>query len=324
MSRPPAESRARRLTHDRRAHLRAIQISNKRFFAYCEGREHDPYIYSQLISRVSVVSSDLYELYRIEEISGTGGKNDLIEQYKYLKSRNAVLGSFKGKRICCVFFLDKDVDDLRRQLIRSEHVFYTGLYDLEGQVFHDCNLQRAVAIALSIDIQKVPSVYREAHSWIERKAVHWDKWVTLCAFSAMFEVDCGCGYGRPSAINPKHLNSADINAFETFKSGLRRECNFSPEKFERRFLIVQRAVAFHVSKNMLSRLFRGKWLENIISGELSDTFRGQAVNLHAVGPRLLGAAIATFDFTAEWASSHISRLTTLAIISLDSQMDDQI
>src|SRR4051812_43443953 len=52
-------------------------------------------------------------------------------------------------------------------------------------------------------------------------------------------------------------------------------------------------------------LFKGKWLENILSAELAGTFRGQPVVLGGVGPKLSVAAVAIFDFSAGWASRHI-------------------
>jgi hypothetical protein len=240
MRRLTSDAREHRLTHDRKAHLRSIQISQKRLFVYCEGREHDPYIYSELISRTPTICLHDYELYKIEEITGTGGKNGVIAHYEYIKSEHLLQGNFKGKAICCVFFLDKDIDELKRTMIRSRHVFYTQMYDLEGQIYHDCDFARAIAIALSIDLQKVPSPYRDSRTWIEQKAIQWQEWLILCAFSAVFAVDCGCGYGRPSAINSRHLSITDIAEFNSYKLKLATECCVSIDKFERRFSLVQR------------------------------------------------------------------------------------
>jgi hypothetical protein len=63
-----------RLTHDYKAHVRAIQISTKRVFAYCEGCKNDPYLYSEMIKRSRPEQQNFYEIYRIEEITGIGGK----------------------------------------------------------------------------------------------------------------------------------------------------------------------------------------------------------------------------------------------------------
>jgi hypothetical protein len=122
-----------------------------------------------MVSRALYENDQHFDIFRIEDITGTGGKKGLAILHDYFRERKILLGSFKGKTICCVFFMDKDVDDLRRRLIRSNHVFYTALYDLEGHIYRDSNLRRAVAACLSIDIRKVPSIYNSPAEWIEKK-----------------------------------------------------------------------------------------------------------------------------------------------------------
>src|SRR4051812_38178511 len=113
--------------------------------------------------------------------------------------------------------LGEDLDDLRRRLTRSQFVFYTDLYDLEGEIFRSCNLQLAIAISLCVDIQKVPLIYKDPHDWIEHRAINWEHWITLCVFPEIFSINCGCGYGRPSAVNRNIVHNTDMVAFETFK-----------------------------------------------------------------------------------------------------------
>jgi hypothetical protein len=302
---------ARRLTRDYRAHLRAIQISSRTVFSYCEGKRNDPYIYSELIARAKSESSNFYNVYRIEEITGTGGKRELTRLYNYFRKRSLLMSTFKGKSFCCVFFMDKDIDDLRRALARSDHVFYTTLYDLESHIYCDSDLRRAIAVCLSIDIRHVPLMYNNTREWLEAKALGWEEWVTLCVYSTLYKVDCGCGYGRPSAINPSPLDSADARAFENFKGSLERKSKVSREVFSSRFSAVQRIVHRLKVRGSLSSIFKGKWLDNIISAELEDTFKGKPVDLQVIGPRLLAAATTTFDFSSDWALQHIDKLSIL-------------
>jgi hypothetical protein len=132
--------------------------------------------------------------------------------------------------------------------------------------------------------------------------------VTLCAFSFVAGVDCGCGYGRPSVINPRHLGGTDVDKFEGFKANLKMKCG---EEFEEQFLAVQQVVVAHKDKKVLSYLFKGKWLENIITAELFEAFAGQPVNLSNVGAMLSGAAVATFNLDSERSRSLITRLAAL-------------
>jgi hypothetical protein len=132
--------------------------------------------------------------------------------------------------------------------------------------------------------------------------------VTLCAFSFVAGVDCGCGYGRPSVINPRHLGGTDVDKFEGFKANLKMKCG---EEFEEQFLAVQQVVVAHKDKKVLSYLFKGKWLENIITAESFEAFAGQPVNLSNVGSMLSGAAVATFNLDSERSRSLITRLAAL-------------
>ena len=127
----------------------------------------------------------------------------------------------------------------------------------------------------------------------------------------MFEVDCGCGYGRLSTINPSLLDETNVSAYEGFKLALQTKSGVSKEVFERRLATLQRAVNRHKSRRTLSTMFKGKWIEAILSAELDRKFKGKIVDFHIVGPRLSSVATTLFDFSSDWASRHIDRLSNL-------------
>jgi len=299
----PRSAKAARLRHDYKAHIRAIQISERRVFVYCEGRVHDPYVYSELVRKAHELP---FVIYRIEEIAGTGGKPALVKLFKYMRQKKLLVTTYKGKPYCCLFFLDKDVDDIKGVRCRSGHVFYTELYDLDAHIYRDSNLRRAVAIGLSVNVDIVPPVYEDPARWIEAKAGQWKHWLTLCLFSSIFDVDCGCGYGRTSDINADILGATDISMFENFKARLQTKSGMAKEEFDRRFGSVQRKVQRLRSKGMLSLIFKGKWLESIIRIELQSVFGGKRVARN-IGSRISGAATDSFSFNSGWAGQHIQR-----------------
>jgi hypothetical protein len=225
--------------------------------------------------------------------------------------RKLFLSNFKGKSFCCVFFIDKDIDDLRRKLLKSNHVFYTKTYDLEGEIYRNTDLHKAVAISLSIDMNHVPLCYHNAVLWVEAKAAHWEQWLTLCAYAGVHKVHCGCDYGRISAINPSLLGDTDVAKYENFKRELQKKDPVPLAKFDKRYLALQRRINRLKSGGELSRLLKGKWLENIISAELQLAFKGKPVDLQAIGPKLSSATASLFDFSSGWAREHIWRLSLL-------------
>jgi hypothetical protein len=227
-----------------------------------------------------------------------------------MRINKLLMTEYKGKPYCCLFFCDKDVDDIKRVLRRSTHVFYTELYDLEAHIYRDCDLRRAIAIGLSLNLDVVPSLYNDTAGWIEAKAQHWEHWLVLCLFSSIFNVDCGCSYGRVSNINPALLGAADIPAFENFRAQLQNNSGMGKAEFKRRFRSVQRMIQRLRSKGMLSLVFRGKWLETIIVAELRSALGGRG-RATISGPSISSAAMALFDFKSGWAGQHIQRIRDL-------------
>src|ERR1700730_7105712 len=96
----PRSAKAARLRHDYKAHIRAVQISERRVFVYCEGRDHDPYIYSELTRRAQPSAETTFEIYRIEEIVGTGGKPAVMKLFRHMRKRRLLLSEYKGKPYC--------------------------------------------------------------------------------------------------------------------------------------------------------------------------------------------------------------------------------
>ena len=297
--------------HDYKAHFRAIQMSTRIMFAYCEGRSCDPYVYSELVRRAQPAGEKTYELYRIEEITGTGGKAALIQTFGVMRKKRLLTSNFKGKSFACVFFLDKDVDDLKRRRLRSDHIFYTALYDLEAHILRDCDLVRALAIGLNTDIEEISPSYRNAASWVEAKATQWEHWLRLCVFSALFDLDCGCGYGRPSQVHSASTGETDITAYTRFKARLATKSGLSESEFNREFARIEKTIARMKKRNSLSLIFKGKWLNSILSNEVHRQFSGKPINFDGLSTRTFGAAMACFSFDTGWARAHVGRLSRI-------------
>ena len=305
-----------RLVHSRSAHMRAIQISQKTAFAYCEGRNVDPFIYSQIMAKAHPNGAAFCALYHAEEIRGTGGKESLIRLFKHFRAKKILSRSFKGKQFCCVFFFDKDVDDLSRKCLKSKHALYTQQYDLEGHLYREGDLRHAAAVSINSSQSKIPEVYDDASLWAEKKARHWRAWITLCLYSATFGVDCGCSYGRPSAINPGLLGPTDSHAFATFKTLLMVKSAITAPEFEMRLRKLENLIRKLEAKNMLGTVFKGKWLEAIIAAELQAQYAGQPVNLKELGPRVTSALMSRADFSSPWGKKIVKELRDIVSLCL--------
>ena len=77
------------------------------------------------------------------------------------------------------------------------------------------------------------------------------------------------------------------------------------EEFGRKFGRAERTVQRLKCRRMLSRVFKGKWLETIIATELNEAFRGRRIS----GPNITNVAKALFDFNASWCVDHMRRVS---------------
>ena len=127
-----------RLRHSLAGLLRYIQISRNGLFVIVEGKKTDPFFYSRLIGPICAAAGISYDIVYGNSVEGLGGKSTLIGLYEGLES-NKLLARRDGnldKR--CLFYLDKDVDDVMHKLIRSPHVVYTPFHCVENALFKMC------------------------------------------------------------------------------------------------------------------------------------------------------------------------------------------
>src|SRR5258708_14614989 len=103
----------------------------------------DRAVYSKICAHNTDLTSVDCRIIISKELPGFQGegKRVLLDYYRYLRSRNSLFNTLSGKRTAILVFLDKDVDDRRRTLARSDHVRYTEWYSLENYLFREGNIQ---------------------------------------------------------------------------------------------------------------------------------------------------------------------------------------
>jgi hypothetical protein len=300
-----------RLVRDISAHIRAIQMSERRIFGYCEGRDHDPHIYSNLAR--SSLNADAFGvvIFRVEEIAGTGGKSGVTSLYEEFRRRRLLKSSFKNKKFCSLFFMDKDIDDLLKKIIRCPHVFYTEFYDLESHFYIESDLAAAVAAAASLTDDEIPARYADPRAWAEAKAHAWKEWLTLCIYSRTFGVDAGCGYSRPSQINLDLIAPTDANLFSAFKTILLSADTTTLRTKKRRLSKILGLLENYRSRGDLHVLFKGKWFEAIIEKELQHDFRGKPVQINGCGSKITAITKHSYDLSSAWADRHRQQIASI-------------
>ena len=94
----------------------------------------DPFFYAGICESIADLQLR-YEIFIARQLPGsTGGKQALLNFFAFLRRSKALVSSLGGQR-ACIFFLDKDVDDLQRKKKRSQHTVYTEHYDVQNYIF---------------------------------------------------------------------------------------------------------------------------------------------------------------------------------------------
>jgi hypothetical protein len=288
--------------HSQAGFRRYMQMSATRIFILVEGKRTDPFIYGGICGPLCEIAGREYEIVRADRIEGSGGKQTLIGLYYYLEDSASLIGHTKTGASFCIFYLDKDVDDVFGDLITSPHVVYTPFYNIENSLFIHGNVVTAAAAAASLDIALIQARIPEAAAWRGQRADAWKDFVVLCLFSGKHDVNCDCTYGcHGSPLNnpPEAPTDAEkANARRAVLRGLLAE--FSEDEFNLKYRAAARLVERIYGHDAHDVIFNGKWYVLLLIREIELATHSEFDNRHALSNSILAALAATLDFTAGW------------------------
>lgn len=273
-----------RLVHSNGAYLRSMQISGAQLFAFVEGGLDRPFV--ERIFK-GVAPGVRYQIIAAKELPGsTGGKTRLVEWFKELRRKGKLASQNWGKKIFSLFFLDKDADDFKNNLLRSEHLVYTSTYDVEGLLFTCADVHTAFADAALITSDQAKELLPSVTDWLKIVTQNWTDWVTLCLISNFENVNCGCGFDRLSDVNPDRLGPADANRVEQYKLQIRTKLGLSAEDFTSIYLSYMRRVKSAIKRGEYLRYFKGKWLHNLLQLHCERAKKVEDWNVQTIGDKL--------------------------------------
>src|SRR5260370_23440975 len=234
-------------------------MSATRVFIFVEGRHTDVFFYGELSRPVCDSAGLEREIVRADRVSGSGGKQDLLALYRYLEAADSLTERSKGTESWCLFYLDKDVDDILGQVVLSPHIVYTPCYTVENALFMYGDLIRAMAAASSLDPARLTRRIPDKTAWAREKANAWKEFVALCLFSQKYGVHTDCTYKRNSS--PLHESGSHDLAgqLQVRKNELQQRSGLTAEQIERKFQASLRLVERIYKKNLHDSVFNGKW-----------------------------------------------------------------
>ena len=298
---------------------RSMQMSATRVFVLVEGKRTDPFFYAELAGSVCEAAGLSYEIVRANLFGDGGGKQILSKLYEYLQANKSLSDRTKGAPSLCVFYLDKDVDDILRDLIRSPHVVYTPFYTVENTLFVHGELVKAAAAAASLEVAAIRARIPDNGAWLREKAEQWKDFVVLCLLSRKNSLNCDCNYGcNTSPLNYPPEAPTDKVAVLARKAELQVRLGLPAERFERKFRAAARLIDRIYRSGQHGVVFNGKWYRGLLVREIELAAGGQEYDKSSLANSLISALRASLDFNAGWADHFKDPLRELIKVEMSA------
>lgn len=292
-----------RLVRAPRAFIRALQISRVTLNVFVEG-DLDSYFYGQICQQ-ELTGPFMYHVVRSNQLASVGqGKSHMLKLFDSMRRRGLLVLDFKGHKSAALFFVDKDIDDLRRTIKRSVHLVYTEYYEVENYVFRHGKLIPAVSAACLRDTSDVERLIPNPEEWPRRAAILWADWLKLCLGGCLLKADGVCNYSAASFVNNGPSMPVDPALYRPALGRLETASKYSAADFRMRFVRLEIRINKLYSLDLQDLIFKGKWYKVILSDELRNSGIAAGASLRALADRVTGHLLQSLDFSEDWAYYH--------------------
>ena len=290
-----------RLRHSFKGHLRFMQLSSTNLFVFVEGKQADPFFYSGICRSITDISFR-YEICTAQQLPGaTGGKNALFKFFSFLRQSKKLVSSLGSQGTACIFFLDKDVDDLQHTKKRSQHIVYTEHYDVQNYIFMHGDLLNGAASAASVDPARLRTELSDAMGWCLRIARLWREWISLCLYALEKKISCVTNYKVVSRVQTRPCGHTDASKYDALVRDVAIN-NGQPEAdFRQELESTRKKVDKYFDRGQHHRLFKGKWFATVLADDIARIMVGLPHDSNGLASRLTNTVAATIDFTEPWA-----------------------
>jgi hypothetical protein len=291
-----------RLHHSYAGHLRLMQMSTIKLYVFVEGIQCDPYFFSQVCTN-TINSSVSFEISTAQQLPGeSGGKQTILNFFTYLRKRQALFSSFGGKLTTCIFFLDKDIDDLKRQKKRSPHIVYTKYYDVQNYVFEYGDLVKGSAAAASVDPRRLEGYLNDSSRWCKHVATLWKDWIALCISLQDGRISGVANYKVQSKVQTRPCGPTDQEALNLLINEIALHANYPVAQLRSRLVLSRKREEKYLQKEEHHRIFKGKWFCKVLADDINRIMAGKPYDDNKLSMRLPSAIATTLNFTQAWVN----------------------
>jgi hypothetical protein len=254
-----------RLSHSDSGFRRYMQMSNKDFFIFIEGKHYDEYYYNKIIEQKIQNGEFSYELVNSDRLS-TPGKNGVLAYYEYLKSKGFLV-SFRGSKKTVSFFLDKDIDDIHKKIKRSKFIVYTKFYSVENHIFTETNLMETILCSASLSSSSLNHNF-DSDNYLEKYKNNYLEWILISIYCQKNRVR-NMGRFNFSKINRDTFGEVDLNLKNQYLEQIRINEGIDLADFNDKFRIFRKNIIRKFRANP-DGYFKGKWYPSFILHELKS------------------------------------------------------
>jgi hypothetical protein len=291
-----------------------MQMSSTTLYVFVEGKQCDPYFYSQVCN--STLNPNItFDILTAGQLPGSsGGKQKLLDFFNYLRTNRSLVSSLGGHRTACIFFLDKDVDDLLRIKKRSPHLVYTRYYDIQNYVFENGDLTKGSAAAASVDPRRLEGHLGDSSRWCRQIATLWKDWLALCLRLLEDKISGEANYKVLSQVQTRLCGTTDHTALDKLMHDIARRAGIPITDLRSRLRMSRNKVNSYLQREDHHRIFKGKWFSAVLADDIDRLMADDPYDDNALGRRLPCTIAATLDFSLPWADDFKRPLLNIAAL----------
>lgn len=295
-----------RLVRDPAGYFRSLQMSAKSIWIFAEGTL-DRAVYGSICAKCKWMDGHGYEIATSKEVQhGPGeGKTHLVSFFQYLSANGRLEDHSFGKSTICIFFLDKDVDDICDRKLSSSHVCYSEWYSVENYLFTEGDIVSAVCCAAHIDHQSVVRhIDVPSKTWASRAALAWREWVLLCMFSQKYSIRCANYSVGHSPFNYPPYSLPNSDSVSQHWNDVYMRSGMSPAAFDQARNHVELLLDNAHSTSRLDIFFNGKWYKHFLADDANQIAGGRPYNSTRLAERLIDVLLGSIRYDDAWAARY--------------------
>lgn len=221
-----------------------------------------------------------------------------MKLYSALNSADLLLQTSKSGTTRIGFILDRDDDHTQGLSIDDPHVIYTRMADVEGEIFANTDLEKAIGAAFGVTRTQARMMTDGAILSLESCASNLREWIELRLIAATCGKPHLAPLARLSPINDDHFGSLLQPEASDRELAIRQAVNEMGREAEA--VAVKSIVRGHFDAAQGHLLLKGKWIGPYLLWRARSAFADQVIKQATTAGTILAACLATLSWNSLW------------------------